>query len=107
MSARKAAIVRKAAPRKKGGVGSRFDDFLKEEGIYDETQALATKRVLVWQLEQEMKKQSISKQKMAARMHTSRSQLDRLLDPDNSQVQLDTLDRAARAVGRTLKVKLG
>jgi antitoxin HicB len=107
MSARKAAIVRKPAPRKKGGVGSKFDDFLKEEGIYDETQALATKRVLVWQLEQEMKKQSISKQKMAARMHTSRSQLDRLLDPDNAQVQLDTLDRAARAVGRTLKVKLG
>lgn len=107
MSARKAAAVRKAAPRKKGGVGSSFDDFLKEEGIYDETHALATKRVLVWQLEQEMKKQSISKQKMAARMHTSRSQLDRLLDPDNSQVQLDTLDRAARAVGRTLKVKLG
>ncbi len=106
MSARKAAVVRKAAP-KKGGVGSRFDDFLKEEGIYDETQALATKRVLVWQLEQEMKKQSITKQKMAARMHTSRSQLERLLDPDNSQVQLDTLDRAARAVGRTLKVQLG
>lgn len=106
MSVRKAAASRKVVA-KGGKVGSKFDDFLKEEGIYDETQALAAKRVIVWQLEQEMKKKAISKQKMAARMQTSRSQLDRLLDPDNPQVQLDTLDRAARAVGRTLKVQLG
>lgn len=106
MTARKAAVSRKGTA-KKGSVGSKFDDFLKEEGIYEEAQTLATKRVLVWQLEQEMKKQSLSKQKMAARMKTSRSQLDRLLDPNNPQVQLDTLDRAAKAVGRILKVQLG
>ena len=106
MKSRKAAVVRKAAS-KKDKVGSGFDDFLKEEGIYDEAQALATKRVIVWQLEQEMKKQSISKPKMAERMRTSRSQVDRLLDPNNSQVQMDTLERAARAVGRILKVQLG
>lgn len=106
MSVRKPVAGRKVAA-KKGSVGSKLDDFLKEEGIFEETKALAAKRVIVWQLEQEMKKKAISKPKMAARMRTSRSQLDRLLDPDNPRVQLDTLNRAARAVGRTLKVHLG
>lgn len=82
----------------KGRIGSRFDDFLRQQGTYARTQAVAIKRVLAWQLAQEMKKQNLTKSAMAKRMETSRSQLDRLLDPENAEVQLDTLTRAARAV---------
>jgi antitoxin HicB len=86
--------------------GSSFDDWLKEQGIYEEVTTHAIKRVLAWQIEQAMKAQKISKAEMARRMHTSRTQLDRLLDPDNDKVQLDTVQRAAAAVGRTLKFEL-
>ncbi len=86
--------------------GSSFDDWLKEQGIYEEVTADAIKRVLAWQIEQAMKAQKISKTEMARRMHTSRTQLDRLLDPNNDKVQLDTVQRAATAVGRTLKFEL-
>ncbi len=86
--------------------GSSFDDWLKEQGIYEEVTAHAIKRVLAWQIEQAMKAQKISKAEMARRMHTSRTQLDRLLDPNNDKVQLDTVQRAATAVGRTLKFEL-
>jgi predicted XRE-type DNA-binding protein len=86
--------------------GSSFDDWLKEQGIYEEATTHAIKRVLAWQIEQAMKAQGISKAEMARRMHTSRTQLDRLLDPDNDKVQLDTVQRAAAAVGRTLKFEL-
>ncbi len=86
--------------------GSSFDDWLKEQGIYEEVTAHAIKRVLAWQIEQAMKAQKISKAEMARRMHTSRTQLDRLLDPSNDKVQLDTVQRAATAVGRTLKFEL-
>jgi predicted XRE-type DNA-binding protein len=86
--------------------GSSFDDWLKEQGIYEEVTTHAIKRVLAWQIEQAMKAQGISKAEMARRMHTSRTQLDRLLDPDNDKVQLDTVQRAAAAVGRTLKFEL-
>ena len=86
--------------------GSSFDDWLKEQGIYEEVTTLAIKRVLAWQIEQAMKAQGISKAEMARRMHTSRTQLDRLLDPDNDKVQLDTVQRAAAAIGRTLKFEL-
>jgi antitoxin HicB len=86
--------------------GSSFDDWLKEQGIYEEVTTHAIKRVLAWQIEQAMKAQGISKVEMARRMHTSRTQLDRLLDPDNDKVQLDTVQRAAAAVGRTLKFEL-
>jgi antitoxin HicB len=86
--------------------GSSFDDWLKEQGIYAEATAHAIKRVLAWQIEQAMKAQGITKAEMARRMHNSRTQLDRLLDPDNDKVQLDTVQRAAVAIGRTLRLEL-
>jgi len=91
---------------KKAGIGSAFDDFLQEEGTYEPIQAVAIKRVLAWQIEQAMKDKHISKAKMARRMDTSRSQLDRLLDPDSDSVTLETLARAARAIGRQVKLEL-
>lgn len=87
-------------------IGSSFDDFLKEEGLHEEATAHAIKRVLAWQIEQAMTEQGLSKSEMAKRMKTSRTQLDRLLDPENDKVQLDTVQRAARAVGRTLHLEL-
>jgi len=87
-------------------IGSSFDDFLKEEGLYEDVQAIAIKRVIAWQIAQEMEKQAITKKEMAIRMKTSRSQLDRLLDPNNNNVKLATLGRAAQAVGRNLRLEL-
>ena len=86
--------------------GSSFDDFLAEEGIYEEVTAAAVKQVLAWQLEQARLAQGLSKSALAKRLHTSRSQIERLLDPTNTQVQLDTLQRAATALGRKLIVEL-
>jgi antitoxin HicB len=86
--------------------GSSFDDFLKEEGIYEECTATALKRVLAWQVEQEMRRQKITKSAMAERMKTSRSQLDRLLDPGRTGVSLETMQRAAAVVGRELRIEL-
>lgn len=86
--------------------GSSFEDFLKEEGIAEEVNAAAIKHVLAWQLVEEMKRQGISKNQMAKRMQTSRAYLDRFLDPNNDKVQLDTLQRAATAVGRKLRLEL-
>jgi DNA-binding Xre family transcriptional regulator len=86
--------------------GSSFDSFLEEEGILDEVEAAAIKRVIAWQLVEAMKAGKISKKAMAARMGTSRSQLDRLLDPKNSAVHLDTIARAARAVGKRLRMEM-
>ena len=91
---------------KKTGIGTTFDDFLKDEGTYEATQSVAIKRVLAWQIEKAMKKQRLSKTEMARRMETSRSQLDRLLDPDSNSVTLETLTRAARAIGRQVKLEL-
>lgn len=90
----------------KGRIGSSFEDFLKEEGILEETNAIAVKRVLAWQLEQAMEKEQISKRAMAAAMKTSRSQLDRILDPENDRIQLDTLTAAARVLGLNLRLEL-
>jgi predicted XRE-type DNA-binding protein len=90
----------------KGGIGSRFDDFLREEGTYAQAQAVALKRVLTWQLAAAMKKQKLTKSAMAKRMATSRSQLDRLLDHENTDGQLDTLARAASAVNWELQLQL-
>ena len=87
-------------------LGSTLDDFLEEEGILEEATARAQKRVLIWQLEEAMKAARISKSEMARRMRTSRSHLDRLLDPDNDKVQLDTLHKAAAAVGKQIKLEL-
>ena len=79
--------------------GSSFDSFLEEAGIKDEVEAVTIKRVLAWQLERAMKVQQKTKQAMAKELRTSRSQLDRLLDPRNVSVTLDTITRAARALG--------
>jgi len=87
-------------------IGSTFDDFLQEEGLLEEVTAQAIKRVLAWQIQQAMEQQGITKTAMAQRMNTSRSQLDRLLDPDNVHVQLKTLQRAAAVVGRQLRLEL-
>jgi len=86
--------------------GSSFDSFLEEEGIREEVEAVAIKRVLAWQLEQAMKRQQKTKQAMARQLRTSRSQLDRLLDPQNVAVTLDTMSRAARALGKRLIVRV-
>ena len=87
-------------------IGSSFAEFLKEEGLYEEVTAHAIKRVLAWQIEQAMQEQGLTKVEMAKRMKTSRAQLDRLLDPNNDKVQLDTIQRAAVAVGRKLHLEL-
>jgi DNA-binding Xre family transcriptional regulator len=92
--------------KKKGRIGSSFDDLLKEKGIYEEVTARAIKRVLARQLDALMQDQKITKSALAKRMHTSRAQLDRLLDPDNESVTLGTLTRAAQAVGRQLRMEL-
>jgi hypothetical protein len=87
-------------------IGSSFEDFLREQGIADPVNAAALKHVFAWQIEQEMKAQGITKAEMARRMATSRAHLDRLLDPTNDKVQLDTVQRAASAVGRKLRLEL-
>jgi len=86
--------------------GSSFDDFLREEGIYEEVTSIAIARVLAWQLQEQMRTQGISKAEMARRMGTSRSQLDRLLDPGETGVTLETMSRAAKAVNRQLRLEL-
>jgi antitoxin HicB len=87
-------------------LGSGFDDFLKEEGILSEAQTVAVKRVIAFQLAQEMKRHKLSKSALAVKMKTSRAALDRLLDPGNSSVTLQTLERAAHALGKRLVVEL-
>jgi hypothetical protein len=87
-------------------LGSDFDDFLREEGILEEVTERALKKVLAFQLERAMKKKRLSKMAMAARMRTSRSALDRLLDPENGSVTLQTLQRAAAVVGKKLRISL-
>jgi antitoxin HicB len=91
---------------KNSNSGSSFESFLKEEGLYEECTATALKKVLAWQIEQEMRRQHITKSAMADRMQTSRSQLDRLLDPEKTGVSLETLQRAATVVGRELRIEL-
>jgi antitoxin HicB len=92
--------------KKKGRIGSSFDDFLKEEKIYTEVTARAIKRVIARQLGALMQDEGLTKSALAKRMQTSRAQLDRLLDPDNESVTLATLTRAAQAVGRHLRMEL-
>ena len=86
--------------------GSRFEDFLAEEGILETVTTAAQKRVLSWQVAQLMARQKISKAEMARRMKTSRAALERLLDPDNPSVTLQTIGRAAAALGRKVEIKL-
>ena len=87
-------------------LGSDFDDFLEQEGILNEVTEVALKRVLAWQVEQAMKERGLTKSKMAKSMQTSRAALDRLLDPEYDSVTLRTLDKAARAVGKRIKIDL-
>jgi predicted XRE-type DNA-binding protein len=91
---------------KKENIGSSFDDWLREEGIYEETSAAAIKRVLARQISQEMADQKLTKTDMAKRMHTSRAALERLLDPENEAITLNTLFKAASAVGRRITLEL-
>jgi antitoxin HicB len=86
-------------------MGSSIDDFLKEEGIFDEAQAQAVKEVVAWQLADAMKKQKISKNRMATLLKTSRTQVDRLLDPKND-ITLGSLQKAAAMVGRRVTIEL-
>ena len=85
-------------------VGSSFDDFLDKEGLLEDSQAVAAKRVIAFQLAEEMAQQSLTKSELAKRMHTSRAALDRLLDPENPSVTLLTLQNAAAALGGKLTV---
>jgi antitoxin HicB len=87
-------------------IGSSLDDFLKEEGILEQTRAVALKETLAWQVQQVMEKDKISKVQMARRMNTSRAALYRLLDPSNASVTLQTMTRAAHAIGRDLRIQL-
>ena len=87
-------------------IGGDFDEFLRDEGILDEAEAVATKRVIAYQIAQEMERVDISQAELARRMKTSRSAVERLLDPTNPSVTLATLERAAAAVGKRLKVQL-
>lgn len=87
-------------------VGSSFDDFLVDEYLFHETQAHAIKKVLAWQIHQEMEERRISKSKMAGRMKTSRSALDRLLDQDDASVTLSTMAKAAEALGMHIEMNL-
>lgn len=86
--------------------GSNFDDFLAEEGILEEVTAHALKRLLAFQIQDVMLENQLTKVTLADKLHTSRSQLDRLLDPDNTTITLDSLARLANAVGKQLRVEL-
>ena len=90
----------------KGSIGSSFEDFLEQEGIREEVQEAAVKRVVAFQIAEAMKEQGITKVEMAEKLETSRSQLDRLLDPDNDKVTLGVLSKAANVVGRKLTLTL-
>ncbi len=90
----------------KRNVGSNFDDFLEEEGLLEQVTAVAVKRYIAYQLAEKMEETNLSKAEMARRMETSRSALDRLLDPENPSVTLQTLQSAVQALGGRLKIEL-
>ena len=91
---------------KKKNIGSSFDSWLREEGIHEEVSSTAIKRVLARQVEAAMEEQQVSKAEMAKRMQTSRAALNRLLDPNHDAVTLSTLQRAAAALGREIRLEL-
>jgi DNA-binding Xre family transcriptional regulator len=90
----------------KQNLGSDFDDFLAEEGMLEEVTAVAVKRVIAWQIEQEMSAQKMTKTAMAKKMRTSRASLNRLLDANDTSLTLTTLAGAAAALGRRIKLEL-
>lgn len=87
-------------------IGGNFDDYLKEEGMLAEAEATATKRFIAYQIMKMMKRKKMNKSRLASQMGTSRSQLERLLEPENVSVTLLTLEKVALALGRKLKVQL-
>lgn len=87
-------------------IGSSFDEFLREQGLYDQVTSLAWKRVLAWQITEAMRQAGISKTEMAKRMKTSRTQLERLLDPDNANILIETIQKAATVVGKRVVLDL-
>jgi DNA-binding Xre family transcriptional regulator len=91
---------------KNNHIGSNFDDFLVEEGLLAETETVAVKRVIAFQVEKMMEEQNLTKTEMSRRMNTSRAALERLLDPTNQSITLQTLERAAKALGRRLQITL-
>ncbi len=90
----------------KKNIGSSFDDFLKEQAVLEDATAVAIKRVIAWQIAEEMKHQKITKTEWAKRMHTSRAALNRLLDEEDTSLTLTTLASAAAALGKTINFKL-
>jgi predicted XRE-type DNA-binding protein len=91
---------------RKKRIGSSFDDFLSEENILEETEAVAIKRVIAYQIENAMKKNRLTKTMLAKKMNTSRSSIERLFNPENKSVTLMTLNKAAAALGKKLEVQL-
>lgn len=91
---------------KKRHIGSNFDDFLREEGLLVQAEAVAIKRLLAYQIAGAMKRKKLTKAELAKLMGTSRTQLDRLLDPENASVTLQTLGRAAHVLGKRLTVEM-
>ena len=87
-------------------LGSNFDDFLAEEGLLAEAESVAAKRVLAFLIQREMKRQRLTKSALAAKMQTSRAALDRLLDPSNTAITLQTMERTASALGKHLRIEL-
>jgi antitoxin HicB len=94
------------AVKKKTHWGSTLDDFLKEEGIYEEAKTQVAKEMIAWQIEQAMSEKGLTKKRMAELMETSRTQVDRLLNPKDHNVTLATLEKAAAVVGRQLRLEL-
>lgn len=91
---------------RKKHIGSDFDEFLDKEGLREEVTAQAIKRVVAWQIQKAMKAQKLTKSSLATRMGTSRAALDRLLDDKDTGLTLTTLDRAARALGKRVRIEL-
>ena len=87
-------------------IGSSFDDFLNENKMLDQCEAAAIKKVFAWQIEEAMQEANISKAELARRMHTSRAGVDRLLNPDNPSITLQSIEKAARAVNRRVSFEL-
>ncbi len=99
-------VSMKIKKEKKNYIGSSLEDFLKEENIYAEVNEIALKRVLVWQISEEMKNQGFTKVDLAKKMNTSRIALDRVLDPESTSITLNTLIKLAEALGKKLKIEL-
>jgi antitoxin HicB len=99
-------MTRKKRPIRSTAKLTTLDNFLKEQGKLEEFEAVAIKEVLAWQIAEAMRAQNLSRKRLAERMRTSRSQIGRLLDPTDGNVTLTTLQRAAKMVGRRLKLEL-